>query len=147
MEKQLVVCASPQAQKYYFEPTFNDMPQAIREELTAAIARIAEKTKAVISLGFYEDGNFYIEKTEESDVFADEIGIELEIKQFQKEKAELLKSLRLWYMIYRTEEGQLVKEVVLYQAQGLSTPQIVEKIAGIHGETGKKFAEALLGDA
>lgn len=146
MEKQIVVCASPHNHKYYFEPSFNDMPLAIKEEITEEVAKIAEKVNAIITLGFYENGNFYIEQTEGTDVFADEIGAELEIKKFQKEKEELLKSMRLWYIIYRTEQGQLVKEVVLYQSQGLSNDAIYETVDREHGSEARKFVEMLLGE-
>ena len=146
MEKQIVVCASPHTHKYFFEPTFNDMPLAIKEEITEAIAAIAEKVSSVITLGFYEDGNLFIEQVNEDGVFADEIGGELEIKKFQKEKEELLKSMRLWYMIYRTEQGQVVKEVVLCQAKGLEKETICERIQAKYGEEAAVFAGILLGE-
>lgn len=146
MEKQIVVCASPHQHKYFFEPKFNDMPLAIKEELTECVAAIAEKVNAVITLGFREDGNFFIEQTEECDVFADEIGAELEIKKFQTEKAELLKSMRLWYMIYRTEQGQIVKDVVIYQSQGYDMAQILDLIEEARGEEARQFVELLLKD-
>lgn len=146
MEKQIVVCASPHQHKYFFEPSFNDMPLAIKEEITEAVAAIAEKVNAVIALGFKPDGNLFIEQTEEGDVFADEIGAELEIKRFQSEKAELLKSMRLWYMIYRTEQGQIVKDVVIYQSKGYGMEQILACIEKERGEEARNFVEMLLKD-
>ncbi len=143
MEKQLVICASPEQKKYYFEETFKDMPASIQEELTAVVATLADKVKAIISLGFYENGNIYIEQTTEN-VFDDEIGIALEIKSFEKDNKELLRSLRLWYMIYRMKEGEYVKHVVLYQSQGLSETEIVEKITEKFGEEAGRFVEQML---
>ncbi|MGL5674860.1 MAG: DUF6145 family protein [Cellulosilyticaceae bacterium] len=146
MKKQIVVCASPHQHKYFFEPSFNDMPLAIREEITEAVAAIAEKVNSVITLGFHENGHMFIEQTEDENVFVDDIGAELEIKKFQKEKEELLKSMRLWYMIYRTEQGQLVKEVVLYQSKGYDKARILQTIEEEKGVEAKAFVAMLLED-
>ena len=143
MEKQIVVGASPKTHKYFFEPSFNDMPAAIREELVEMVAEMSEKVNAVITLGFYEDGNIFIEKIDE-DVFTDEIGVELEIKRTQKEKAELLKSVKLWYVMYRTEQGKVLKEVVLMKQQGKEDICICEEIEAKYGEAVGAFAKALL---
>lgn len=144
MEKKLVICASPYEHKYFIEKEFEDIPGTIKEELVEAIASIAEKVNGIISLGFNEDGNIYIEQTSQDDVFVDDIGSALEIKRFQSEKQELLKSLKIWYMIYRTEQGKIVKEIVLLQSKGYGVTQIVEHIGKKHGEEAKSFACGLL---
>ncbi|MGL4362873.1 MAG: DUF6145 family protein [Cellulosilyticaceae bacterium] len=144
MEKKLVVCASPEHHKYFLEPEFNDIPNEIKEEIIESVAAIAEKANTIISLGFYEDGNLYIEQQTPENVFVDNIGAELEIKKFQKEKEELLRSMRLWYLVYRTEQGQIVKEVVVYQAKGLKNEAIIEAIQKQYGETAISFVKMLL---
>ncbi|MEF9959783.1 MAG: DUF6145 family protein [Niameybacter sp.] len=144
MEKQIILSVSPYNHKYYFEPNFNDIPSEIKEELTEAIAAIAEKVNAIISVGFNEEGQIFIEQTADADIFIDEIGAALEIKKLQQEKAELLKSLQLWYMIYRSEKGQIVKEIVLLQTQGKSGEELLEIIEKKYGLEGKVFAQALL---
>ncbi|MGL4738023.1 MAG: DUF6145 family protein, partial [Cellulosilyticaceae bacterium] len=93
MEKKLVICASPYEHKYFIEPGFEDIPASIKEELIEAIASIAEKVNGIISLGFNDEGNIYIEQNSQEDVFVDDIGSALEIKRFQVEKKEILKSL------------------------------------------------------
>lgn len=144
MSKQMIVCASPHTHKYYFEPKFSDIPQAIQEELTEAVANIGEKVNAVIAIGFYEDGDIYIEQTQEDDVFVDEIGAELEIKRFQKEKKELLKALKLWYMLYRTQQGKYVKALLMCQNKGLGKAQIYAYMQEHYGEEAKEFVEKML---
>ncbi|MEG0086031.1 MAG: DUF6145 family protein [Niameybacter sp.] len=144
MEKQIILSVSPYNHKYYFEPNFNDIPSEIKEELTEAIAAITEKVNAIISVGFNEEGQIFIEQTADADIFIDEIGAALEIKKLQQEKAELLKSLQLWYMIYRSEKGQIVKEIVLLQTQGKSGEELLEIIEKKYGLEGKVFAQALL---
>ena len=49
----------------------------------------------------------------EGDFDFDDIGAELEIKSLKSEKKELLKSLKLWYVINMTEEGNKLKEELL----------------------------------
>ena len=144
MEKTIVISASPYNHKYYFEPSYNDIPSEIQEELIESIAAIAEKVNAIISLGFDEVGHIFIEQTADESVFADDIGAELEIKRFQKEKDELLKSLQLWYMIYRSEHGQIVKEIVLMQSKGLELEDILDEIEAKYGEEARVFAEQVL---
>lgn len=144
MEKTIVISASPYNHKYYFEPSYNDIPSEIQEELIESIAAIAEKVNAIISLGFDEVGHIFIEQTADEGVFADDIGAELEIKRFQKEKDELLKSLQLWYMIYRSEQGQIVKEIVLMQSKGLELEDILDEIEAKYGEEARVFAEQVL---
>lgn len=144
MEKTIVISTSPYNHKYYFEPSYNDIPSEIQEELIESIAAIAEKVNAIISLGFDEVGHIFIEQTADESVFADDIGAELEIKRFQKEKDELLKSLQLWYMIYRSEQGQIVKEIVLMQSKGLELEDILDEIEAKYGEEARVFAEQVL---
>lgn len=144
MERTIVISASPYNHKYYFEPSYNDIPSEIQEELIESIAAIAEKVNAIISLGFDEVGHIFIEQTADESVFADDIGAELEIKRFQKEKDELLKSLQLWYMIYRSEQGQIVKEIVLMQSKGLELEDILDEIETKYGEEARVFAEQVL---
>lgn len=144
MERTIVISASPYNHKYYFEPKYNDIPSEIQEELIESIAAIAEKVNAIISLGFDEVGQIFIEQTSDESVFADDIGAELEIKKFQKEKGELLKSLQLWYMIYRSEQGQIVKEIVVMQSKGLDIHSILDEIEVKHGEEARVFAKQLL---
>lgn len=144
MEKKLVVCVSPYQQKYYFEPEFNDIPDAIKEELKEAVAQMANKINGIISVGFNEECNLFIEQTAEDNVFVDEIGAALEIKRFQSEKQELIKSLKMWYMVYRTEYGKIVREIVVMQAQKISTENILKTIAHKYGQEAMNFAEDLL---
>ncbi|OON98781.1 MAG: hypothetical protein ATN35_03575 [Epulopiscium sp. Nele67-Bin004] len=111
-EKQQVVYASSITKKYYFDPAFDDIPRDIKRELIDEAVKISQKVYGVISIGFFDDGNIFIEE-QKDDVFVDDIGLELEIRQFEKEKAELLKALTLWYKIYRTADGEKVKEALL----------------------------------
>ncbi|MHC1748990.1 MAG: DUF6145 family protein [Cellulosilyticaceae bacterium] len=146
MEKQMLICISPYNHKYFLEQNFNDVPNAIKEELIDEVAKIAEKVNAIISIGFYEDGNIYIEQRSEDELAFDEIGSALEIKRFQTEKKELLKSLRMWYLLYRTEKGKIIKDVITLQSQGVSQEALLTRIESVYGTEAKAFVEILLED-
>ena len=146
MEREVLISVSPYIQKYYINEKFN-LPEDIKETLRAKLAVIAEKTRAIISLGFNEKGEIFIEYKYEDLSYMDEIGVELRIKKFQQEEGELLKSIKVWYMIYHTPNGAIVREVVIMQKEGKSKEQIVECLLEKHGEAYKEFISILLDEA
>ena len=144
MEREVLISVSPYIQKYYINEKFNDLPEDIKETLRAKLAVIAEKTRAIISLGFNEKGEIFIEYKYEDLSYMDEIGVELRIKKFQQEEGELLKSIKVWYMIYHTSNGAIVREVVIMQKEGKTKDQIIECLLQKHGEAYKEFISILL---
>ena len=144
MEREVLITVSPYVQKYYINEKFSDLPEDIKETLRAKLAVIAEKTRAIISLGFNEKGEIFIEYKYEDLSYMDEIGVELRIKKFQQEEGELLKSIKVWYMIYHTPNGAIVREVVIMQKEGKTKEQIVECLLQKHGEAYKDFISILL---
>lgn len=146
MEKQMLICVSPYNHKYFIEDKFKDVPDSIQEELIESTAKIAEKVNTIITIGFYEDGNIYIEQRSEDELSFDEIGSALEIKRFQTEKKELLKSLRMWYLIYRTEKGKIIKDVITLQSQGITEEALLTRIESVYGTEAKEFVEMILED-
>lgn len=144
MEREVLISVSPYVQKYYINEKFSDLPEDIKETLRAKLAVIAEKTRAIISLGFNEKGEIFIEYKYEDLSYMDEIGVELRIKKFQQEEGELLKSIKVWYMIYHTPNGAIVREVVIMQKEGKTKEQIVECLLQKHGEAYKEFISILL---
>lgn len=147
MEKEIIISVSPYVQKYYLNETYKDLPVAIKEEIIEKLSLAAEKTNCILSIGFYENGEMFIEERHEDPMFYDDIGAALEIKQLQTEHEELFKSLKMWYMIYCTENGRIVKEIVLLQSQKLSTEDIFKAIEKKYGADGKDFAKQLLEEA
>lgn len=146
MEKQLLISVSPYVQKYYINETFKDLPEDIKETLRAKLAVIAEKTHAIISLGFSEQMEVYIEYQYEDLSYSDEIGMGLRLKQFQRDEAELLKAIKTWYMIYHTPNGEIVREIIILQQQGKSNDEIKESLLAKHGEGFAEFLDILLED-
>lgn len=111
MEKKVLASASCYKQLYYLNQEFDSLPTDIKNNLKVICVSLAEKLHCIFSIGFYEDGTVYIETTsEEADYNFDEIGAKLEIKQLQKKEAEFFKSLKLWYIIYKTDKGKKIKD-------------------------------------
>ena len=146
MEKHILISVSPYVQKYCINDLYKDLPKDIKETLRAKLGVIAEKTNAIITLGFYENGEIFIEQRYEDLSFYDEIGAELRIKKFQKDEVELLKAVKMWYVVYHTPNGAIVRDVVLLQSQNKSKDEIINKVVETYGEAFKEFIIMLLED-
>ena len=105
MKKIVLSAASCYNKKYYINPNMEkNLPSQIKDEIKALVASMAEKLHCIFTLGFYENGNIYIETSSvENDFDFDEIGAKLETEKINKEKAELLNSLNLWFKVTRNK--------------------------------------------
>ena len=65
-------------------------------------------------MSFEENGDLVFDIIKnEGDIDFDDIGAELEIKSLKSEKKELIKALKLWYVVNMTEEGIKIREKLL----------------------------------
>ena len=98
----MVLCAaSSYEKKYYLDPAFYDLPEAVQDELQSMCVLFTEEVGGVIILEFDEEGQLLIStQAMDSDGFYDEIGAGLKIKQLQTDKAELFQSLELYYKVF-----------------------------------------------
>ena len=144
MEKHILLSVSPYVQKYYFNERYKNLPKDIQESLRAKICVIAEKTNVIISLGFYEDGEIFVEQRYEDLSYYDEIGAQLRIKKFQRDEEDLFGALKRWYMVYHTPKGEIIREVALYQQQNKNKEEIIAVIVEKHGEVFREFVTQLL---
>ena len=106
MEEKTVLCAaSSYEQKYYLNPDFAALPEAVQQELQIMCVLYTEDVGGVLAVVYDEDGNLQLEVThEENDFLFDEIGSVLKIKQLQKEKEELFEALETFYQVFVLEE-------------------------------------------
>ncbi len=75
---------------------------------------MAERLGCTFLICFEESGDIVFEIIKsDGDIGFDDIGAELEIKSLKTEKKELIKSLKLWYVINMTEEGKKLREELL----------------------------------
>ncbi len=102
MTDTVVLCgASSYEQKYYFNPDFASLPQAVKDELHIMCVLFTEDVGGVLTLEFDAGGNLEFKvASDESDYLFDEIGSVLKIKEYQEKKRELLEALELYYRTF-----------------------------------------------
>lgn len=101
-ENRIVLCgANSYEQKYYFNPSFGKLPESIQQELQILCVLFTEDVGGVLILEFSPEGSleFRVE-VHDQDYLFDEIGSELKIRQYQREKREFLESLELFYQVF-----------------------------------------------
>ena len=100
-EEKMVLCgANAYEMKYYFNEKFKLLPENIKKELQIMCVLFTEDVGGILFLEFTPEGNleFRVE-AEDQDYLFDEIGSGLKIRQYQREKKELLESLELFYRV------------------------------------------------
>lgn len=118
MEKKVLAGASREKQKYFFEREFDSLPQSVKDEIRNICIIMAERLGCTFLIYFEESGDILFEIIKnEGDFDFDDIGAELEIKSLKSEKKELIKSLKLWYVINMTEEGRKIREELLNEGK------------------------------
>ena len=102
MEEERVLCAaSSYEQKYYLNPEFESLPEAVKQELQIMCVLYTADVGGVLLLVFDENGNLELKvEHNEGDFSFDEIGSVLKIKELQNTKEELFKSLEMFYKVF-----------------------------------------------
>ncbi len=101
LDKVVLCASSAYEQKYYLNEDFKTLPESIKEELKIMCVLYTEDVGGILTLEFDEEGNLMLNVTsDEGDVLFDEIGSVLKIKELQRNKAELLESLELFYRVF-----------------------------------------------
>lgn len=102
----VVLCGSNSYdKKYYFNEEFDSLPESIKRELQIMCVWFTEECGGVLTLEFEEDGSLEFKlSTSEYDGYYDEIGADLKIKEYRREKQELLESLELYYKVFSLGE-------------------------------------------
>ena len=102
MDEEMVLCAaSSYEQKYYLNPEFESLPEAVKQELQIMCVLYTADVGGVILLVFDENGNLELKvEHNEGDFSFDEIGSVLKIKELQNTKEELFKSLEMFYKVF-----------------------------------------------
>lgn len=100
MEKEVLVSASFYNKKYYINDMFDKLSMSIKQELKEICLKYVEQFKCIIIIGFYEDGEIYIETnvSEENEFNFMEIDAKLAIKKIEDNNKELFEGLRKYYI-------------------------------------------------
>nr|WP_330362342.1 DUF6145 family protein [[Clostridium] methoxybenzovorans] len=98
----VVLCgANSYEQKYYFNQQFSSLPESVKQELQIMCVLYTEDVGGILVLEYDEEGTLEFKVTaEEGDYLFDEIGSVLKIKQYRKEKRELLEALEMYYRVF-----------------------------------------------
>ena len=101
-QKRVTLCgASAYEQKYYLNEDFKSLPSQIQDELKIMCVLFTEDVGGILTLLFDPEGKLCLQvSADEGDLLFDEIGSELKIRKIQREKAELLKALELYYQTF-----------------------------------------------
>ena len=99
---KVVLCAnSAYEQKYYLNEDFSALPESVKEDLKIMCVLYTEDVGGILTLEFDEEGTLMLNVTcDEGDILFDEIGSVLKIKEIQRNQAELLESLELFYRVF-----------------------------------------------
>ncbi|WP_352399990.1 DUF6145 family protein [Anaerotignum sp.] len=118
MSDFVLAAASYEKQKYFLEPKFQTLPESIQEELQIICVTTAQKLGCTFLMGFREDGEVYFETVKrEKDINFDEIGAELEVKEIIRVHKDLIASLKVWFTIFFTKEGEELKDELLKKGE------------------------------
>ena len=100
MEKHILFATSSYNQKYYFNPIAESLPTDIKNSIKQIGIYFVNKVNGIFTLGFYDDGSFFIDYSFlEDDFLCDEIGAKLEVEKIKRENKDLISSLTLWYKV------------------------------------------------
>jgi len=105
-QDRVVLCASSAYEKkYYFNEDFQALPEQIKQELQIMCVLYTEDVGGLLSLEFDEEGNLLLKvDVDEGDIYFDEIGSALKIKEIQRTKKELLEALEMFYKVFFLNE-------------------------------------------
>ena len=79
----------------------SSLPESVRQELQIMCVLYTEDVGGILVLEYDQDGTLEFKVTaEEGDYLFDEIGSVLKIKQYRKEKRELLEALEMYYRVF-----------------------------------------------
>lgn len=102
---KVVLCgANSYEQKYYLNPDFEQLPSDVKDELKIMCVLYVNDVGGILTLVYEENGDLCFEVTsKEFDPMFDEIGSQLKIKEFQREKQDLLEALQMYYKVFFLE--------------------------------------------
>jgi hypothetical protein len=93
--EDFVLCgANSYEEKYYLNPVLEKLPERVKQELKIMCVLFVHEFGGILTLRYDdEDGLLFDVSAPEDDFLYDEIGSRLKIKEFQRDKKELLEAL------------------------------------------------------
>ena len=110
MDEEMVLCAaSSYEQKYYLNPEFESLPEAVKQELQIMCVLYTADVGGVLLLVFDENGNLELKvEHNEGDFSFDEIGSVLKIKGVAEHKGRAFQVSEMFYkgILSRRRDGR-----------------------------------------
>ena len=104
---RMVLCAANKYEmKYFFNKTFQSLPESIQNELHIISVLFAQEAGGIFKIIFEEDGDITIEtEASEDDVLYDEISAGLLVAEIKRTRQEMLESLIFYYKVFVLKEN------------------------------------------
>lgn len=104
---RMVLCAANKYEmKYFFNKTFQSLPESIQNELHIISVLFAQEAGGIFKIIFDEDGDITIEtEASEDDVLYDEISAGLLVAEIKRTRQEMFESLSLYYKVFVLKEN------------------------------------------
>ncbi|MCI5492689.1 MAG: DUF6145 family protein [Lachnospiraceae bacterium] len=101
-QDEIILCgSSAYTKKFYLNEEFAGLPEGIKEDLKILCVLYTEDIGGTFQMVYDKEGHLLLRTDcNEGDFCYDEIGSVLKIKQIQREKAELLESLEMYYKVF-----------------------------------------------
>lgn len=99
---RMVLCAASKYEmKYFFNKTFQSLPESIQDELHIISVLFAQEVGGVFKILFETDGDVTIEtESAEDDILYDDISAGLMVSEIKRTRQELFESLSLYYKVF-----------------------------------------------
>jgi len=113
-EKRMVLCgANAYEKKYFYNERFSQIPKSVQDELHIICVLFTEEVGGIFTVVFEPDGSVSLETdAKEDDLYYDEIGSGLLVKEITRKRGELLQALSLYYraLILKEDLSGLLEE-------------------------------------
>lgn len=111
---RMVLCAANKYEmKYFFNKTFESLPESIQNELHIISVLFAQEVGGIFKIVFEEDGDITMEtEAAEDDILYDDISAGLLVAEIKRTRQEMFESLSLYYKVFVLKEnpGDLLEE-------------------------------------
>lgn len=111
---RMVLCAANKYEmKYFFNKTFQSLPESIQNELHIISVLFAQEVGGIFKIVFEEDGDITMEtEASEDDILYDDISAGLLVAEIKRTRQEMFESLSLYYKVFILKEnpGDLLEE-------------------------------------
>jgi hypothetical protein len=101
-QNSTVLCgANAYTQKYYLNPQFSLLPDAIQRDLHVMCVLFTQEVGGIITLSFSKEGELSLQTmAEENDFSYDEIAAGLLVGEIRRKRQELFSSLEMYYRVF-----------------------------------------------